>query len=63
MLVKCSFLEGFSHACVLLSQVVTAGADETLRFWRAFGDSAPAKADKAAAAAGATTLMRSVNIR
>jgi hypothetical protein len=47
----------------LLLQVVTAGADETLRFWRAFGDSAPAKADKAAAGAGGANLMRSVNIR
>jgi hypothetical protein len=41
--------------------VVTAGADETLRFWRAFGDAAPSKADKAGGVGA--TLMRSVNIR
>jgi cell division cycle 20, cofactor of APC complex len=34
------------------STVVTAGADETLRFWRAFGDPPPAAAATAKAASG-----------
>lgn len=43
--------------------VVSAAADETLRFWRVFQSAeAPAKAAKPAGA-GASTMMRSVNIR
>lgn len=46
------------------STVVTAGADETLRFWRCFGEPAT-KSDKAAvaAAAGATSMRRTASIR
>jgi cell division cycle protein 20 (cofactor of APC complex) len=42
--------------------VVSAAADETLRFWRAFGDGAEvAKAKKVGAGAG--SVLRSINIR
>lgn len=34
------------------SSVVSAGADETLRFWRVFGEPPAAKEDKVAAAGG-----------
>ncbi|KAF8069619.1 CDC20-2 [Scenedesmus sp. PABB004] len=44
------------------STVVTAGADETLRFWRVFGEPA-GKAGKAAAAASGSAMMRSASIR
>lgn len=49
------------------ASVVTAGADETLRFWRVFGDP-PAKQDKAGGGGGgaggaSSSMMRSVNIR
>lgn len=44
--------------------VVSAAADETLRFWRCFGSAESATAPKAAAgSAKAGSLMRSVNIR
>lgn len=44
--------------------VVSAAADETLRFWRCFGEPAGAAASKAAKpAAAASSMMRSVNIR
>ncbi len=48
------------------SSVVSAGADETLRFWRVFGEPAAAKQDKAGAAgaagaaAGALGGLRSI---
>lgn len=48
------------------TSVVSAAADETLRFWRCFGDSAPAAAKAAKAenaAAMSTSLLRTVNIR
>lgn len=46
------------------SSVVTAGADETLRFWKVFGDPPAAKADKSAAAgAGASGMLRTASIR
>lgn len=46
------------------SSVVTAGADETLRFWKVFGEPPTAKADKeAAAAGGAGGMMRTASIR
>jgi cell division cycle protein 20 (cofactor of APC complex) len=44
------------------SSVVTAGADETLRFWKVFGEPPAAKADKAGGAGG-SGMMRSSSIR
>lgn len=41
--------------------VVSAAADETLRFWRAFGDGSEGK--KAKAAPAATGSLRSINLR
>lgn len=44
--------------------VVSAAADETLRFWRCFGEPASNTAAKAGAKAGAaSSMLRSVNIR
>jgi cell division cycle protein 20 (cofactor of APC complex) len=45
--------------------VVSAAADETLRFWRCFGEPAGAasKAGPKPGAAAASSMMRSVNIR
>ena len=45
--------------------VVSAAADETLRFWRCFGEPASgvAKAAKPGAGASNSALLRSVNIR
>lgn len=45
--------------------VVSAAADETLRFWRCFGEPAGTGAAKPGAikAAAASSMMRSVNIR
>lgn len=46
------------------SSVVTAGADETLRFWRCFGEPTAKAADKAASlGAASNTLLRSVSLR
>ncbi|KAI8468545.1 MAG: activator and specificity subunit of anaphase promoting complex [Monoraphidium minutum] len=49
------------------ASVVTAGADETLRFWRAFGEPAGAASKgeaKAASAAGTSaSMLRSVSLR
>jgi len=45
------------------SSVVTAGADETLRFWKVFGEPPTAKADKDAAAGGHGSMMRTSSIR
>lgn len=44
--------------------VCSAAADETLRFWRCFGDAAPAAPAAAKATAGlSSSLLRSVNVR
>ena len=44
--------------------VCSAAADETLRFWRAFGDGAEvAKAKAAAKSASGNSVLRSINIR
>jgi len=44
--------------------MVSAAADETLRFWRCFGEPAGAAPAKAAKPAGAaSSMLRSVNIR
>lgn len=40
--------------------VVTAGADETLRFWRVFGDAPTKAADKAAGAAPMASRTASI---
>lgn len=47
------------------TSVVTAGADETLRFWRCFGEPAAKATEKVAGGIGAasSTLMRSVSLR
>lgn len=42
--------------------VVSAAADETLRFWRAFGDGSDSK-QKAKAVSAATGSLRSINLR
>jgi cell division cycle protein 20 (cofactor of APC complex) len=44
------------------SSVVTAGADETLRFWKVFGEPA-GKEGKAAAQQSGSSMMRSASIR
>ena len=45
------------------STVVSAGADETLRFWRCFCEPAGSAPTKAAKPAAPSSLLRSVNIR
>lgn len=45
------------------SSVVTAGADETLRFWKVFGEPPTAKADKEGAAGSSGSMMRTASIR
>jgi cell division cycle 20, cofactor of APC complex len=44
------------------STVCSAAADETLRFWKVFGDS-PAAAQKKRSGTEASSILRSVNIR
>ena len=43
--------------------VVSAAADETLRFWRVFAQPEGARASKAAPAGGRQSVLRSINIR
>ena len=43
--------------------VVSAAADETLRFWRAFGDGAEVAKAKAGKSATGASVLRSINIR
>lgn len=45
------------------ASVVTAGADETLRFWKVFGEPPAAKADKESAAGSSGSMMRTASIR
>ena len=43
--------------------VVSAAADETLRFWRAFGNGDEVAKVKAKAGGNAGSVLRSINIR
>ncbi|WIA09936.1 hypothetical protein OEZ86_000101 [Tetradesmus obliquus] len=67
-LVKAAELTGHTARVLHMAQspdgssVVTAGADETLRFWKVFGEPA-GKAGKAAAQASGSSMMRSASIR
>lgn len=71
-LAKVAELTGHTSRVLHLAQspdgatVVSAAADETLRFWRCFGDPAPAASKVGKTLAGSTmsnSIMRSVNIR
>jgi cell division cycle protein 20 (cofactor of APC complex) len=68
-LVKAAELTGHTARVLHMAQspdgasVVTAGADETLRFWKVFGEPPAAKADKAAAGSSGSGMMRSASIR
>ena len=71
-LAKVAELTGHTSRVLHLAQspdglsVVSAAADETLRFWRCFGDAAPSnsKAAKSVASSNASSsFMRTVNVR